>query len=267
MRENEREEAIKGQAVEDYLDARRQVLPGHRAAQRQAQFQERAFLLLLPSAICYPVRGKGLFVLIAGAMFFWVMGLLGQYSLLGALVKIAVFGYLCSYLFNVIGQTATGDDEPPDWPDLSRMYDDILCPIGRMVSALVVSLLPLIILAVLAIEQIYAGYWTFWVAAGAGLFYLPMALTSMAVHDSVGGLNPAVVLPAIGKTLCGYLVAVGALALSLVAGYYLEAFLAGLVPVLGSLLAGAASLYFLILQGRLLGLLYLNYRSRLDWVV
>jgi len=99
-----------------------------------------------------------------------------------------------------------------------------------------------------------------------GLFYFPMAVLAVAMHDSVTALNPIFVLHSIFKIPGPYVTA--CLVLGVVVGVDLAAeSMLGVVtvPIIPGVLIGFVSLYFLIVEARILGLLYFVYRDRLQW--
>jgi hypothetical protein len=72
------------------------------------------------------------------------------------------------------------------------------------------------------------------------------------------------VLPAIVRALPGYLLTVLVLALMLIVAALCMA-LARRVPYLGWLLAAAVSLYAMMFQGRVIGLIYRSKQDKLGW--
>ncbi|GAG23945.1 unnamed protein product, partial [marine sediment metagenome] len=97
------------------------------------------------------------------------------------------------------------------------------------------------------------------------LLYLPMGLIAVALFDSFAALNPVIVVAGIAKTFPAYLLAAAVLFLCYLLSGLLQGFVSSLVPLLGSLVATAVSLYFLMVEMRLLGLLYNTHQHRLKW--
>src|SRR3954452_5744658 len=100
-----------------------------------------------------------------------------------------------------------------------------------------------------------------------GAIYFPMALLAVAVTDNFLALSPHVVMPSILRVLAPYLVACLVLGLLLVVRIGFEV-LMGFVPVpfLPSIVLGFVSLYFLVIEMRILGLLFRSNRARLGWL-
>ncbi|MFW6062165.1 MAG: hypothetical protein ACOC93_05090, partial [Planctomycetota bacterium] len=102
------------------------------------------------------------------------------------------------------------------------------------------------------------------VALGGAL--LPMAMLSVAMHQSTLGLDPRVLLPAIIRTLPAYLTLLGFLVLAT----WLMGMVFVLVPdlaIIGGGLAMLVVLYFVMVLMYGIGLIYRVYRSGLGWVV
>ena len=94
-----------------------------------------------------------------------------------------------------------------------------------------------------------------------------MALLAVAVTDSFLALSPHIVVPAIVRIFFPYLVAclilaaLAALRMGMVYGLAKVPIL--LLPIV---IDGFVSLYFLIVEMRILGLLFRSYRGRLGWL-
>ncbi len=241
--------------------------PQARSANRDASRSRRPFLARFHEAFAYPFRGLGWATILAGALFFWVCKIIAAMSCSGFLLTGLVAGYLASYMFKMIGSSAGGDDAPPDWPDFADLVDDILRPMSRVGGAVVFSFGPLIVAYVLW-HDADGGLdprLLWWLLAFAAL-YLPMSLLAVTVLDSVGALNPVTVIGGILRVGPAYLLAVGVLLACFWASASLQQTASNYVPYVGSLLAVAVSLYFLMVEMHVLGLLYRCYEQRLGWL-
>lgn len=226
----------------------------------------KSFLDRLPGAFSYPFKGAGVSLLIIGSVFFWFIELSHKVSMIGI---IALFGtgYLSAYLLSIIAHTANGEDHMPDWPGFADWWDDILHPYFLVLGATSLSFLPLIayFLAVLS-SRGEPNPLTIVGLIGVGLLYIPMALIGVAVYDTFSGMSPLRVLPAITKTLGPYAAAclmMGAIVVLRVAvGLAVSALP---FPLLTSLVAWFISFYLLIVEMRILGLLYLTNEKRIGW--
>lgn len=232
---------------------------------------------MLPGAFAYPVKGLGWAVIVAGAVCFWVLFSLlalpvfGCFGIFKLLLGIGIGGYLCAYMIKIIGSSAAGREEPPDWPDLTGFWDDILRPLLLVVTTALFSFLPLI-------ARVVAFEWSagddvscprdgvYWICLVWGLLYLPMGLIAVALFDSFTALNPLLVVRGILKTLPAYLVAAGIFLLCYVVSGWLQELISAAVPVVGSLIAGVVALYFLMVEMHVLGLIYCTHAKRLGWL-
>ena len=166
----------------------------------------RSFVASIPEVFKYPVRGKGLPVLILGALFLWLArGLVGGgVGLDGIGLAGFVAAYLAMFYISVCHTTVGGEDQLPEWPDPS-MVSDFFTDAGKFFVAQVVAFFPLI--AVAALIGLFAssaapvgadgvpapsGFpWRSLVIFMAaipfvplGLFYLPMAILANVVLGS-----------------------------------------------------------------------------------
>ena len=249
------------------------------------------FYRALPRALKYPLTGKGVYLLAAGAVClllaelaaFWVSGMLA-FSIIGLavtiIIRVVITGYLCAYMIAIVASVAGGDPEPPNWPDPTNLLEDVVLPFLYVLGALVIAYSPFIVYGVV---QVAAGRDTGYDAVrlllsprGIGLsalqklllllplLYAPMSLLSVALHDSFAGLNPALVLPAIIRASPAYLLACVAIIAAAFLRYVLGRLLAG-VPLLGEMLDTAVFLYFLMAGMFALGLVYRTHEKKLRW--
>lgn len=229
-----------------------------------------SFARRLPGAFAYPLQKDGLILLVAGTLFFWLIGLAGMFAGVISLV-LAVFsgGYLAVYLQSIVQSSAQGEDGLPRWPEFTDWYQDIIVPFLQFTAVTLVCLGPGMVLLQFGSREGEepSREWLGWALLGVGALYLPMALLAVAMSDSLGGLSPTVVIPGILKVPGHY-----ALTCAVLGGW---SFLNGLldhlfssavyIPVVTALIQGFVALYALTVQARVLGLLYLCNRDRLRW--
>ena len=190
------------------------------------------------------------------------MEFLSWYSIVGPLMGLLVSGYLCAYMVKVIRATAGGEDQPPDWPDVTEFWDDIFRPILLVVGTGLVSFLPVLMVGLFVdpVEPILRL-----VLVGVGMVYFPMGLTAVALFDSLQALDPRVVVRGIVRSSPSYFFAV----ITFFAVSYVSADLQTRVfqtmPRFGTLLAWVASVYFLLVEMAILGLVYRRNEQRLGW--
>jgi hypothetical protein len=238
------------------------------------------FFAALPGAFAYPFRGKGLTFLICGTLFLSLLNFLGNlgagmYLLGGAafFLKLFATAFTFAYIQRVIQTAAQGSDDQAEWPDVSDFWQDIIVPCFQLVMLSLICFAPGVA-AVYFVGSSLAGgdsmspeYVALIVAAFTlGAIYAPMAFLALAMFDSVAGLNPMVVIPAIFRMPLAYLTVLVLTALIAAAGAA-QQFAATLIPipVLPALVASGIGLYFLTVQGRLLGLMYYANRQKLGW--
>ena len=87
-----------------------------------------AFGLKLAKAFGYPFKGSGIVLLAVAAVCLTVLELLSRLPFLWIL-KLLFGAYLCAYYISVISFSAGGEDELPDWPAVTNLWDDILRPV------------------------------------------------------------------------------------------------------------------------------------------
>jgi hypothetical protein len=95
-----------------------------------------------------------------------------------------------------------------------------------------------------------------------------MAFLAVAMFDTVAAVNPLLVVPSIAKIPGPYIVSVAlfgaVLAVTGVGEYYLPKTIP--VPIVPSVISTVVGLYLLIVQARVVGLLYLANKERLGWL-
>lgn len=236
------------------------------------------FFKAVPKAFRYPVVGDGLILLIGGTIFFGFLDAANyiainslKYGQMRALMMRAILvtfvlgtGYLFSYLKKVVYSTAAGEQQMPDWPDLSEWHADIVSPMFQFVVISLISFGPAIGLAIWLQGE---NPWAVWATAVAGCFYFPMAMLGVAMFDSLAALNPFFVVGSILKVPKAYALAAVVFAGIVGIRWLTEAVVRFVIPVplLPALLADLVGLYLLIVETRILGLLYLSQKARLHW--
>ena len=228
------------------------------------------FFTSLPGAFAYPFKSKSLMFLICGTVFFALVDFLGTYSLW---LRMVYIGYTFAYLQRVIHTAAQGLDEAADWPEISAFWDDIMVPFFQTMGLFLISFGPAIGLAFWAgFDAVKGGVadpmkmMLIIPAVIVGAVYYPMALLALAMFDSMVSANPLVVFPAMIRVPLEYLVVLIITAF-IFAVKIAQGFLVELIPVpaLPNLIIAAIGLYFLTLQGRMLGLMYYAKRDKLGW--
>ena len=176
-----------------------------------------------------------------------------------ALVIVIVFtiGYIGSYMFRIIEETGGGGDLPPSLPSLADYVEDIIIPFGHLLATFLASFAPLILYWIFcAAFHIPTQQVIFLVLFIYALVSFPMALTVVAMSGSVSALNPVLIVASILKVPLHYLGALIFIGLILVAQFLSSGDGLPQVPVLSGVLSRFISLYFLMVNMRVLGLIY-----------
>ncbi len=232
-------------------------------------------------AFKYPFKGDGVVLMCAGTIVFlvvdgarWVSRYAFIYGLI-AVILLTIFGtgYLTAFLRRVITSTAEGDEEMPEWPDIQDFSSDIFAPFMQLIGTVVFCFAPMIGLTMYAAAGVNGdSAWLGWATTAAmlsGCVYFPMAFTAVAMSDSILAINPMVVIPSIMKVLGQYVLTVVVLALILLARWLLYRLLEKILPVplLPTIITSLIGLYLLVVEMRILGLLYRSNKDRLGWYI
>jgi hypothetical protein len=233
------------------------------------------FYTALPEAFTYPFKADGMVLLTVGTLFYLIMhyaAFVSRYAGLIGLVSIVILtlfggGVLFSFMKGIITSTAGGSNALPDWPDVSEWAEDIVMPFGQMLGTLVFSFLPVVALFATEVSGFETAWWMWAVALLLGCMYYPMGLLSVAMHDTVAGLNPLLVVVSIYRVTIAYAVCCGVLLTVFVLRLLIVTFLPAviLIPIIPTIIAGFISLYLLTVLMRILGLLYLAKQEELGW--
>ncbi|MHC4660131.1 MAG: tetratricopeptide repeat protein [Planctomycetota bacterium] len=114
----------------------------------------------LPDIVMYPFRGKGLGLVIIGAVFFAIFTFVLQLIQRGFLwffgigIWVILFGYLLSYYISILKRTAfSGEDEPPNWPDFMNIITEIAKPAFWFFATIIMGFFPAIVLLIIGIRM------------------------------------------------------------------------------------------------------------------
>ncbi len=240
---------------------------------------EAPFTAQIIGAFKYPFKGDGIIVIGAGTILLlvvdgarWVSKFAFIYGLI-AVILLTIFGtgYLTAFLRRVITSTAQGEEEMPEWPELEDFSSDVFAPFMQLIGTVVFCFAPTIGLTIYAaVGSGGDSSWLGWATTAsmiAGCVYFPMAFTAVAMCDSVVAVNPLVVVPSIMKVLRQYLLTVLVLAAILLVRWLFHRLLATLLPIplVPAIIASLIGLYLLVVEMRILGLLYRNNKDELGW--
>ena len=234
----------------------------------EAPAPAQSFYAMLPRALVFPLVGRGGPMIIVGGAVFFITVWIAVRSIFGFFALFFLGGYLCAYMIKIIGAVARGDNQPPDWPDFSNMWDDIFWPYVFVLAACLTALLPAMAYVWFGpspIEVLVTGRdgW-FLGLLGLALLYVPMGLLAAALYETREGLNPLVVVLAIIRVAPAYITACVALGIAVFLRYYLGGLTAH-IPWFGGLVDWMISVYFLMVYMYILGLIYRKYEKKIDW--
>jgi pSer/pThr/pTyr-binding forkhead associated (FHA) protein len=230
-------------------------------------------------AFGYPLRENGPFILIAGAIFLAVVSVLTTFGfgIVARLLGVACTGYVFLFLQSIITTTANGDDYPPGWPDWTDWWETGVKPYLTMLGIWVFCLGPAWACSSFASDGptvLTIGGTEFSnkdlisiALLGLGALYLPMAFLATAMYDSLGALNPLLVIASIARVPAPYAGVCGLLAVLCIGDIALLATMDSFFHswILATIVGRFLALYSFMAAMRLLGLLYLTKGDRLAW--
>lgn len=231
--------------------------------------EDAAFGAQVREAFAYPFRRDGLVLLLCGTIVFSLFEIAqlvlstlrfaGIFGLAYLIVLAMSGGYLFAFMQAIITSSAQGETDMPPWPEISDFVGDLLGPFFRLIAIVLACAGPgFVLLAVAPAIGV--------VVLLLGLSCLPMALLTVAMADSLAGLNPIIIFSGIakvpGRYFCICVVFLVVLAVQR-GGEYVLAY--SPIPLLPTVIAIFLSLYGLAVEMRLLGLLYYTNRERFAW--
>ncbi len=211
----------------------------------------------------YPFKGNGLLLLVCGTIFYSFMSILLRFAFLYAIPLVVItYGYLFAYMQKIVVCSASGEADPPGWPEVSDIQADIIQPFLQLIGTLALSFAPALVVWYFA--GALAGQFTLLL----GMIYFPMALLGVAMSDSLICLNPVFVLSSIMKAPKHYTIACLAFGLVLI----LRVYVLDLVEQIDILFVPLLLYWFifliaLIIQMRVLGIFYYINKRKLGWGV
>jgi hypothetical protein len=187
-------------------------------------------------------------------------------GLIVVIIGTAVIGSFGMLLFDIIRATANGEEKSLEWPDV-RSVDDLREAMAQLGGSALLVFGP----AVICRFALTGGAWHPFTLclAGLGAAYYPMALLAVAMSDSVSGINPLIVVPAIVRTLPQYLLVLAVLAVIWLVYEGASLLLSALPRGVGLVIylpVQFYSCYSLVVASRLLGLLYRSNSAKLGWL-
>jgi hypothetical protein len=109
-----------------------------------------SFKAAFASAFSYPLRGRGLAMILIGAAAVWILRIISQYSLYSAAPAALAAAFLSMFYVDILAASSTGDPDLPDWPDPTR-FQTCASEIARLWVPVLVSFLPIVAGAVFVV--------------------------------------------------------------------------------------------------------------------
>ncbi|MEO5802457.1 MAG: FHA domain-containing protein [Verrucomicrobiota bacterium] len=241
-----------------------------------AETDDRRAFALFTNAVRYPVQRHGWVLLLGGSLLLFFIDMVMAGLSLGTPSMAAfalVFGVLgCGYLFafmqRIISSTALGEEKMPGWPDFTEVWQDMFQPFRLLWGLFAACFGPALVCWYFAYNGSDFAEKAQVPLIVAGFLYLPMALLAVAMSDSLSSLNPLLVLGSICKVPLQYLIACLLLAFIIGLKWAVEVAMEKVVPIFAIryLISAVLFLYFLIVEMRLLGLMYFWNRRKLAWI-
>lgn len=219
---------------------------------------------VLRDGFAYPFRENGRMILIWGAILGVGSGLVSFLPVIGLIAGLILSAYFCAIFFEIMITSATGSNDCIGFPNLSDLLDDLILPFFKVVAVGLFSFAPAILLAFSVLEN-SVGELLFIPLVGVGIIYFPMAILAVGILGTFRGMLPDIVVPAILKVGGLYWAIVGILFGVFLVKIYLLGFLSDIF-IVGALVSAFVSMLTLMINGRLLGLLYRNKEDELEWV-
>ena len=116
-----------------------------------------SFTASLNDIFKYPVKGKGLPILILGAIFLWIARALmkGGIGTSGLVIAGLAAAYMAMFYIDVCHTTVGGDDELPEWPDPLRI-NEFAADVAKFICATIAAFLPVIVILIFAAGSLFS---------------------------------------------------------------------------------------------------------------
>lgn len=239
---------------------------------RVSRVPDQPFGKFVVDAMSYPFRGYGWVTILAGTIVLsgldWFKMLPAAPWFLNLFLTLAAWGYLLMMLQSIIQRTAFGKSELPEWPDFDG-FGELFGKCFQWFVTLLVCFGPAVfLLGHFASEEgldmeLWQGACV--LAAGlAGAAYFPMAILGVAMFDTVGAINPLLVVRSMKRVAGHYLLTLVVFALLLGLKAVTVSF-SELIPIAGTLLDHFDSLWSSMFLARVLGGLYAINERKLGW--
>lgn len=234
---------------------------------RSRETDDRSFFERVSEAFVYPFNGPGPLILVVHALLAAVavvaLSLVQPYPVF-LIVPLAVGGYVFGYWMKAAHTSAVGIEEPPDLPVWKDFFASSLRPLFQYAALWAVCYGPGVALVWADASPLAYGAA---LLAGSGLY--PMCFLGLSLNQSVVGIHPIRAIVSIAKVPVQYLVALVVIAATATALASLpigEGFVDNTAVLLvGQMVFLYLGLYLLLVEARIMGVLYHANRRRLAW--
>jgi hypothetical protein len=233
---------------------------------------------LVASLVFFVDPGNFVTVLIVAFINVW-MFLLKFAGCVGLIGQAILSGYLAALYFNIVSETASGEDELPG-VTITDFATDILSPLFRFTATWIIALLPVIVLLLGTWFGGWPADYTMPAAmalAALGCFLWPVIVLAVSLGGGLAGLNPVTLIRTVIAAPIGYiaiwvllLIAAGVLVASQVvlALGFAAAFTSNYVwLIVGVLCASLLDAYAPIVAMRAIGLYYRHFKHKFPWAM
>ena len=239
------------------------------------------FFVSLPGVFIYPFVGKGIWILFTGIFTLTIMTLMDFILLVGTGVKYFIWAYFWAYAVKIVNSSADAEKEPPHWPDVTNFMSDIGGPLFRVIGVGIICYLPAVIYGGWVVRSLVESgdinnlfnfsetpsleVIIFFGLILAGSAYYPMAILATSMSGRLISANPLTIIPSIFKTFIDYFICLIVFLIVVFIRAFAERVMVLPIPLLGAAIYNALALYFIMVEMRLLGLLYNANADRLNW--
>ena len=223
------------------------------------KLKPQSFWRSLPDIFVFPLRGKGVLIILLMAALFCGLSELNHISAVAGLcVSVVFIGYFSIYFLKVIEDSFHGSTRLEDLPNPQYWTDRTKLMLYTF-FALVLYLLP---------SQVYFLQFQnfdviYFVLLGVGSFLLPMVLVHIIIFQKLRQISPGLITLSILKTFFAYLIVYilmtgfKFLLLYLNNEYFVD------YEKIGYVVSQLLMVYFMFVQGRLLGIFAKFFKERI----
>ena len=190
---------------------------------------------------------------------------------IGLIAWIIVFGWIFSFLFNVMLNAANGERDLPELTLIEGPVETIVVPCFKYLAAALAVFWPAVVFGVFNPEAVEQEEPIFWLVIGACLFFWPMAMLMVGIGGVSSFVRVDLMIRTLIRTFVPYFLVCVLSAGVFAASWYISRSLissggkASEHPIALQCVLHALGLYFWVLVMRFIGLYYHHFKSRFAW--